>query len=78
MARRYQPFREEKVITLPAAPLSERPANLENAAFALYEVVRKLIRNDGRMDSDDYTAAKAAVQLAERPAVIAGVKGCAP
>ena len=39
--------------------------NLTNAALDLYNVVRRLVVNDGRMTTDDYANAVAAVRLAE-------------
>jgi hypothetical protein len=44
---------------------TERPVNLTNAALDLYNVVRRLVVNDGRMTTDDYANAVAAVRLAE-------------
>lgn len=49
-----------------SAPAGQRPpANLDAAARDLYDVVKRLVANDGRMTSTDYAKAVAAVRLAE-------------
>lgn len=62
---RSNPFAPERIVT--RAPADDGvPPNLSGAALDLYRVVHRLVRNDGRMTSDDYSAAVEAVRLARQ------------
>ena len=67
MARRNPFATQQRIITWQPPAEREAPPNLPAAADALYQVVRKLVSNDGRMTTEDYAAAIAALRLAQQP-----------